>query len=124
MIKEVLSLIKELVELSKNLIENNTKKRIKKEEKTELLKKIILYQRNLKRLKNKKYSAQEFIDNQNTIVDIIKTIFDKEMADVFVEDNVNIYWALRQNADIDSFMIEESLENLISMANKKGYKVQ
>ena len=107
-----------------NLQENVKRKRIKREEKTELLKKIILYQRNLKRLKNKKYSAQEFIDNQNTIVDIIKTIFDKEMADVFVEDNVNIYWALRQNADIDSFMIEESLENLISMANKKGYKVQ
>lgn len=124
MIEKVLPLIKEVVVLFNDLQENVKRKRIKREEKTELLKKIILYQRNLKRLKNKKYSAQEFIDNQNTIVDIIKTIFDKEMADVFVEDNVNIYWALRQNADIDSFMIEESLENLISMANKKGYKVQ
>ena len=124
MIEKVLPLIKEVVVLFNDLQENVKRKRIKREEKTELLKKIILYQRNLKRLKNKKSSAQEFIDNQNTIVDIIKTIFDKEMADVFVEDNVNIYWALRQNADIDSFMIEESLENLISMANKKGYKVQ
>lgn len=124
MIKEVLSLIKELVELSKNLIENNTKKRIKKEEKTELLKKIILYQRNLKRLKPKEYSPQDFIDNQNKIADIIKTIFSVEMADTFVKDNLNIYWALRYNSKIDDLMVEQSLEKFISIANRDGYNVQ
>ena len=124
MIKEVLSLIKELVELSKNLIENNTKKRIKKEEETELLKKIILYQRNLKRLNPKEYSPQDFIDNQNKIADIIKTIFSVEMANTFVKDNLNIYWALRYNSKIDDLMVEQSLEKFISIANRDGYNVQ
>ena len=124
MIKEVLSLIKELVELSKNLIENNTKKRIKKEEETELLKKIILYQRNLKRLNPKEYSPQDFIDNQNKIADIIKTIFSVEMASTFVKDNLNIYWALRYNSKIDDLMVEQSLEKFISIANRDGYNVQ
>lgn len=124
MVSEIISLIKELVSLSKLLQDNNSKKRNKKEEKTELLKKIILYQRNLKWLKSGKYSSQEFIENQNKIVDIIKTIFSVEIADAFVGDNTNIYWALRHNASIDDFMIEQSLENLINIANKKGYKVQ
>lgn len=124
MVEEVLSLIKELVVLSKKILETNIKKRIKKEERTELLKKIILYQRNLKWLKSEEYSSQEFIENQNKIADIIKTIFSVEMADTFVKDNINIYWALRNNASINDSMVEESLENFIHIANKKGYRVQ
>ena len=124
MVEKVLSLIKELVVFSKNLLETNTKKRIKKEERTELLKKIILYQRNLKWLRSKEYSSQEFIENQNKIADIIKTIFSVEMADTFVKDNINIYWALRHNAVIDDSIVEQSLENFIHIAKKKGYRVQ
>ena len=124
MFEEVLSLIKEIVSLSKKILETNIKKRIKKEEQTELLKKTISYQRNLKWLPSEEYSSQEFIENQNKIADVIKIIFSVEMADTFVKDNIEMCWALRNNASIDDSMVEESLGNFIHIANKKGYKGQ
>lgn len=123
MVEDVITIFKETICFGKILIECISNNKKKKNELTELLKKIILGQRHLKYISKSDYSVDEIIDYENEIVDILKILFDEELSNCFVINAKNIYWAIRYKSDIPDILVEEALEPFILLAKKKGYKI-
>ena len=108
----------------KKVLDVVLKKREKKEKQLDSLKQIIYNQRCLKYVCKGKYDKQFFIEYENKISDFLKTFFDKELSNIFVKGNINIYWSLRYGSSISDNIIEGSLEGFIQECNKRKFKVQ
>ena len=99
----------------------------KKERKTkeaEIIKHIILNQRNLCLLCKGDYDSQKFIDYENKIINCLNTYFDNELSNCFAIDSKDIFWCLRYKAEISDYLVETSLERFIKMCQKRKYEVQ
>lgn len=95
-----------------------------REKKTEVLQNIIYNQRNLKYVCKGDYNISYFLDYENKICDFLKSFFEEEIYNSFIDNNIDIMWSLRSGSKVKDEIIENSLEEFIKECNKKKYKVQ
>ena len=123
MISQIFGLSQEIMKLINACRESCFQKVAKKEEKNEMLKKIVLFQRSLKSLKAGEYNGMDVIEVENQIADIIKSKIDEKLSDIFVSSAQNLYWTLRNQGQILDYMVEDSLEKFIQNSNELKYSI-
>lgn len=123
MISQIFGLSQEIMKLINAFREACFQKVAKKEEKNEMLKKIVLFQRLLKSLKAGEYNGMDVIEVENQIADIIKSKINEKLSDIFVSSAQNLYWTLRNQGQIFDYMVEDSLEKFIQYANELKYSI-
>lgn len=95
-----------------------------REKKTKILQCTIYNQRNLKYVCKGDYDIGYFLDYENKVCDFLKSFFEEEIYNSFIDNNIDIMWTLRSGSKVKDEIIENSLEEFIKECNKKKYKVQ
>ena len=112
------------ISLIEVFLKSTIAKKERKIKETEIIKSIILNQRNLCLLCKRKYDSQKFIDYENKIINYLNTYFDDELSDCFAVDCKDIFWCLRFKVEITDCLVEASLERFIKLCQKRKYRVQ
>ena len=111
-------MIETIIELSNNIFKLFLSNIEKRKFKGEVIEKIILHRLSLKYLP-KDYDFSEIAKTEMLFGEYIRIYLGKDFYNAYVNKSTNIFWAARYKSKIGNEIIEQSLEEFISLAKSK-----
>ena len=115
--------VEKLASFIETLVNFFGERKRKKVENENALKQVIYVQRCLPTICKGDYDHEEIANHERRIIAFLETYFPGEVAEAFSKNTVDIFWALRDCAEIKELVVEQSLEEFIKACNSKGYRV-